>query len=1626
MKFLRNLILFITILTIVCCVAQAHAMWEDISSLVEITEAGTAYDPDLSIKSVTVIVTNISGENIEGDLRLMVTGTDIPINPDGTTDEGGQDPTPYYDISTAQTGLMESGESSTIVLEFWADEFDILDYTLSVERNNSSIYRDIFRKNISKTPEIFSGGGLIKIMPMYIDGRSTQGVPYVDCNYYDCNSVDISSVDPNDIFKVKPIVVAYLQEVEDAEFNPVPDYTDEPMFAHDVFVAVSYDDGATWKRTNISRTARKSSFTLENGVQYMGDSDTIDLTVNKGFVFVSWRDKFAQSGNPWGIDPNDDLYQIMGPQRSVDYMDPHGDDDPRPDLGQRPFNAIWTCRGFLDPNLQEIVWFKADQITTGRRCAVRNFNAGLDDGGFAVSWQEDPKGLKTGKGRGPGAGMSGACVNHKTDIWYSYIRWDGFADIDPNFVSNSDDTGDPIGDDGGYTEYVCTNPECTYVYDPSVNLDPNTLEPIKFVDLDSDWTCPLCGASIDTFEKDSRPKTLVKMSPPVRVTNNAVCKERTPDDVWGYACTGTLSDGITPCDYTFSEGTTSNGYWADLPADWVCPKCGAAKDTFIGPLVISVKHIGGLWCEQFADNPRVDKDGYILDPSDPLSGYEYGFYTSDGDWIPDEITGEWVWTGVPLDGDTGASRPAISLVRSPEDPNQILVLLAYEETKGMGTGSDKVAMAPEKEPPVPEQFVDGVSLGAYTNADCISCHYQYTVPRDRIDPTITELEACSEANGVWDNDLEAYWPPLSTDGYIVVNETMPDDHPTTSQSCISCHTDGIPTSIDYYVGEPEKAKCIVFEVGKKIVPKDAFYITDADYYALPDHMPGWHVPVSDCIGCHLPFGTKDSDEDSVPDRFDNCPDVSNPDQLFSMDLDGDGILDSCGEGSDDHEKKTRHGKNLFYHDFPMEAPDAIAHGAMINLPNSLGYLENARRLRLAPQTIFDPNRPLAEQLALAIYYKQGLGGQGAPADGFLRLFYGGYDISNAIPYAFNMSGSTIVSYSPPDPNVPIEHNGHNVPKIEEYIYTQDNLYDDSGYFVYYQAVDEFGNPVYDEYGNPVYARDENGDLIPYMDLSNPNVPVPLVYDNPYENIFSARISVRGDFIVIAYAHCPNWAAAKRAKDTYNFWVRTSEDAGLTWSLPVNVTDFDNAKEGVSDCRILQPPLSIPDSPYKEDVYNEKIVFLAIGTQLNTPQPLPNVTELEESEVFLDLFYTRSIDGGKTFETVTWENANYDPNALPYLDADGNETDDPALAVKDNPAYEEFNEGYDWMAKGDASQGDIQVACSPDGSRLYAVWEHELEITEEGTQNHFQGSDVWFRKVVYDNTPPEIIAEDMIVEATSSDGAVVEFTFVSIDSEDDDPDVTSEPPPGSLFPIGDTTVTVTSTDESGNTTVETFTITVVDTTAPSLTIPDNIVVLLNAPATDASILESVSAVDAVDPDVVITHNATATSFETAGRKDIIFTATDDFGNQSSRMATISVVYDFYGFLTPLALEDEPDTQIIPIKYGKIVPVKFELSDYYGQSVPDVPAFIIVQLGQGDVSNEEPIVPEFVGNEDVGNEFRYVNEQYVFNLSTEGPGNPYPEVIIGPGVYTIKVYIGVENDSGWFDVVEIHEAPLHLKQ
>jgi len=51
-------------------------------------------------------------------------------------------------------------------------------------------------------------------------------------------------------------------------------------------------------------------------------------------------------------------------------------------------------------------------------------------------------------------------------------------------------------------KYVCTI--CGYIYDPEKGDTDEGIEPgTNFDNLPDDWTCPICGAGKEDFEKES-------------------------------------------------------------------------------------------------------------------------------------------------------------------------------------------------------------------------------------------------------------------------------------------------------------------------------------------------------------------------------------------------------------------------------------------------------------------------------------------------------------------------------------------------------------------------------------------------------------------------------------------------------------------------------------------------------------------------------------------------------------------------------------------------------------------------------------------------------------------------------------------------------------------------------------------------------------------------------------------------------------------------------------------------------------------------------------------------------------------------------------------------------------------
>lgn len=213
-----------------------------------------------------------------------------------------------------------------------------------------------------------------------------------------------------------------------------------------------------------------------------------------------------------------------------------------------------------------------------------------------------------------------------------------------------------------------------------------------------------------------------------------------------------------------------------------------------------------------------------------------------------------------------------------------------------------------------------------------------------------------------------------------------------------------------------------------------------------------------------------------------------------------------------------------------------------------------------------------------------------------------------------------------------------------------------------------------------------------------------------------------------------------------------------------------------------------------------------------------------------------------------------------------------------------NVAYDIPSATDKVDADVAVACVPPPG-FFALGTTPVTCTATDDAGHT--ASVGFDVTVYDLVPPEIGgAADQTVEATSPAGAVASFALTASDVVDADVTVQCDHASGATFPLGATPVSCSATDDSGNTANAGFTITVVDTTAPTLVPPDDVTLEATGPLTAVS-YGAASATDLVDTDVAIACLPPSGSSFAVGVHTIACTATDDAGNSSIGSSTVTV-------------------------------------------------------------------------------------------------------------------------------------------
>ncbi len=159
----------------------------------------------------------------------------------------------------------------------------------------------------------------------------------------------------------------------------------------------------------------------------------------------------------------------------------------------------------------------------------------------------------------------------------------------------------------------------------------------------------------------------------------------------------------------------------------------------------------------------------------------------------------------------------------------------------------------------------------------------------------------------------------------------------------------------------------------------------------------------------------------------------------------------------------------------------------------------------------------------------------------------------------------------------------------------------------------------------------------------------------------------------------------------------------------------------------------------------------------------------------------------------------------------------------------------------------------------------------------------------DSTPPVLsLPGSFAVEATGPSGATATWSASASDPDDAAGPVSCSPASGSIFPIGQTSVSCTSTDTHGNTGSGSFTVTVRDTTPPAISgTPASITLEATGPNGAVATYSTPTASDLVDGSRSVSCAPASGFLAPLGTTTVSCTSSDTRGNQGTSSFTVTV-------------------------------------------------------------------------------------------------------------------------------------------
>jgi hypothetical protein len=206
--------------------------------------------------------------------------------------------------------------------------------------------------------------------------------------------------------------------------------------------------------------------------------------------------------------------------------------------------------------------------------------------------------------------------------------------------------------------------------------------------------------------------------------------------------------------------------------------------------------------------------------------------------------------------------------------------------------------------------------------------------------------------------------------------------------------------------------------------------------------------------------------------------------------------------------------------------------------------------------------------------------------------------------------------------------------------------------------------------------------------------------------------------------------------------------------------------------------------------------------------------------------------------------------------------------------------------------DVAVVCTPPPGSLFPVGNSAVQCTANDGRGNTATKNFQVVVTLIDEEPPSFTAvpRPSPTEATGPGGAVVTWAIAADDNLDPSPVINCSPPSGSTFPVGTTSVSCTATDDHGNVTPTpaTFSVTVVDTTSPTLSLPSNQQVETENQS-GRTVEYAATASDVVAGSISPACNPRSGSTFPLGTTTVNCAASDGNGNTSQGSFTVTVVF-----------------------------------------------------------------------------------------------------------------------------------------